>query len=198
MIKKYTLLVWLLLPLLCAAQKKGKEISLALTNNHSAYPFASFGKLLSGPFHPGIEVGYGFNWKTGRKHDWWQSFKVGVFHHRFVQTAVPIYTQFGYRLKPFNQVHLHGALGAGYLHSVPATAVLKQSNGGEYEKSKGVGRPQALVNLSFGVRYVMKGKMTPSIFLQYTQQLQTPFIKSYVPLLPYNAVAVGICVPLKK
>ena len=191
-------MLWVLLPLVCIAQKKGKEVSLAFTNNHIAYPFASFSKLFSGPFHPGIEAGYHFNWKTKEKHDWWQSFKAGVFHHRFVQTAVPVYTQFGYRYKPFNRLHLQGALGAGYLHSIPGTAVLKQEENGEYEKAKGIGRPQALINLSVGVRYIMKGQLGPSIFIQYAQQLQTPFINSYVPLLPYNSTAIGFSVPLKK
>jgi hypothetical protein len=36
------------------------------------------------------------------------------------------------------------------------------------------------------------------VFLQYTQQLQAPFINSYVPLLPYNTIALGFAVPFKK
>lgn len=198
MIGKLVLVLLIVLPLQGITQTKGRQISVAVTNNHSAYPFASFSKLFSGPFHPGAEAGYQFNWKTKAKHDWWQSFKAGVFHHRFVQTAIPIYTQFGYRYKPFDRLHMQGGLGAGYLHSIPATSVLKDDGNGSYEKAKGIGRPQALVNLSVGVRYVLKGQMAPSIFLDYVQQLQTPFIKSYVPLLPYNSTSIGVSVPLKK
>jgi len=198
MIKKHILLLGLLIPFLTIAQKKVKEISLAITNTHSAYPFASFGKLFSGPYHPGAEAGYGFNWKRKAKHDWYQSFKLGFFHHRFVQTAIPLYTQIGYRYKPHNRIHFNTALGAGYLHSIPATAILKRNSQGEYEKAKGIGRPQALLNFAVGTRYVLKGAKAPAIFLQYTQQLQLPFINSYVPLLPYNSVALGVSVPLKK
>ena len=192
------MLVGLLLPLLGHAQKKGREISLAITNNHSAYPFASFSQLIGGPVHPGAEAGYGFNWKTKKKHDVYQSFRLGFFHHRFVQSAIPIYTQVGYRYKALNPFQIYGALGAGYLHSIPATAVLKQNSNGDYEKAKGIGRPQALVNLSFGMRYLLKAESSTAVFIQYTQQLQTPFIKSYVPLLPYNSIALGLSMPLKK
>ena len=198
MIKKITLLLLCIAPLLCLAQRQGKEVSFAITNSHSAYPFASFSKLFTGPIHPGIEAGYGFNWKTKPKHDWYQSFRIGFFHHRFVQTAIPLYTQFGYRFKPFRRVSINGALGAGYLHSIPAVAVLKQNDNGEYEKAKGLGRPQVLFNLSFGARYSFKEGTSSNVFIAYNQQLQTPFINSYVPLLPYNSIALGFSMPLKK
>ena len=81
------------------AQKKGKAISFALTNNHSAYPFSKLGSLFTKEYHPGFEAGYSFNWKTKPKHDWYQSFKAGYFYHRFVQHAIPLYTQLGYRYK---------------------------------------------------------------------------------------------------
>jgi hypothetical protein len=198
MIKKFTLLFICIAPLFCVAQRSGKEVSFAITNSHSAYPFSSFSKLFTGPFHPGMEAGYSFNWKTRKKHDWYQSFRIGLFHHRFVQTAIPLYTQVGYRLTRFRRVQINGALGAGYLHSISATTVLKQNNNGEYEEAKSIGRPQALVNLSFGARYSFKEGVAPSVFVAYTQQLQTPFIKSYVPLLPYNSIALGFSMPLKK
>jgi len=180
-------------------QHKDKQISFALTNSHTAYPFASFAKLFSGPYHPGVELGYGFNWANRKKHDWYQAFRLGYFYHRFVQHSIPLYTQVGYRYKPWNRVNFNAAIGAGYLHSVPATAVLKMNANGDYEKAKGIGRSQALFNLSFGGRYAVNKKTdAPTIFLQYTQQLQAPFINSYVPLLPYNTMALGLSVPFRK
>ncbi|HUQ96047.1 MAG TPA: hypothetical protein VM010_00170, partial [Chitinophagaceae bacterium] len=82
------------------AQRSGKFLSFAATNHHAAYPFSSFARLFTTEFHPGFEVGYGFNWKAAPKHDWYQSVKVGYFYHRFVQQAIPLYTQLGYRYKP--------------------------------------------------------------------------------------------------
>ena len=193
------LLLWFFLPIVVHGQRKEKQVSLAFTNNHSAYPFGSFAKLFSGPYHPGVELGYGFNWTTGKKHDWYQAFRLGYFYHRFVQHGIPLYTQAGYRYKPWNHVGLNAAIGAGYLHSIPATAVLKMNGNGDYEKANGIGRSQAMFNLSIGGSYTFNKKQNaPTVFLQYTQQVQAPFINSYVPLLPYNTMALGLSMPFRK
>jgi hypothetical protein len=197
--RKYVSLLLFLLPFLALGQKKEEQISLAFTNNHTAYPFASFAKLFSGPYHPGVELGYGFNWTTDKKHDWYQAFRLGYFYHRFVQHAIPLYTQTGYRYKPWHRMNFNAALGIGYMHSIPATAVLKMNSNGEYEKAKGVGRAQAILNFSVGGRYAINKKTdAPTIFLQCTQQFQAPFINSYVPLLPYNTIALGLSIPFRK
>jgi hypothetical protein len=197
--RRTALVLCFLLPIAVYSQKKGKEISIAVTNSHSAYPFGSFAKLFSGPYHPGFEAGYGFDWSSGKKHDWLQTFRLGYFYHRFVQHAIPLYTQFGYRYRPWEGISFNAAIGAGYMHSIPATAVLKADDNGNYETSKGIGRAQGILNFSVGARYSMNKKANaPAVFLQYTQQLQAPFINSYVPLLPYNTIALGFAVPFKK
>ncbi len=50
--------------------QKHKQISIAFVNTGSAYPFSQFGKLITSVQHPGVEIGYSFNWKTKKKHDW--------------------------------------------------------------------------------------------------------------------------------
>lgn len=197
--RKLTLPLCFLLSVAAYSQKKNKEISIAITNNHTAYPFASFTKLFSGPYHPGFELGYGFDWSSHKKHDWVQVFHVGYFYHRFVQHAIPIYTQFAYRYKPWERIYFNAGVGVGYMHSIPATAVLKANDNGDYEKAKGIGRAQAILNFSVGTRYtVTKKANSPAVFLQYTQQAQAPFINSYVPILPYNTMAAGFVMPFKK
>ena len=197
--RKIFILVFFLTPLAVYSQQQEKHVSFAVTNNHSAYPFASFTKLVSGPYHPGIELGYGFNWKTASRHDWYQDFHLGYFYHRFVQHAITLYSQAGYRFKPWKRLHFNTAIGAGYLHSIPATAVLELNGNGDYEKAKGLGRGQAMFNFSLGSRYALSKKPNAiSVFAQYSQQLQTPFINSYVPLLPYNSMALGLSLPIKK
>jgi len=182
------------------SQHRERFVSLAVTNHHSAYPFSVFGNLLAKEIHPGFELGYGFNWKTKPKHDWYQAFKAGYFYHRFVQHAIPLYTQFGYRYKPWQRLQFSAALGVGYLHSIPATAVLKLNNDGTYKNAKGIGRGQVLFNLTTGVHYMLSKshQNSATAFIEYQQMLQTPFIKSYVPLLPYNALTIGLSFPLKK
>lgn len=183
--------------LITYAQRKEQVVSFAVTNHHSAYPFSVFANLFAKDLHPGIEAGYGFNWKSKPKHDWYQTFRAGYFYHRFVQHAIPVYTQLSYRYKLSKPVHLTAALGADYLHAIPATAVLHLNDNGTYKKAKGIGRGQAILSFAAALQYIMHKEKGSALFLEYQQQLQTPFIKSYVPLLPYNAVALGYKVSLK-
>ncbi|HEY5408062.1 MAG TPA: hypothetical protein VIJ92_13290 [Ginsengibacter sp.] len=192
------LLILLLVSVLANAQKK-KEISIAFVNTGSAYPFSQFGKLLSGIEHPGIEIGYGFNWKTKSKHDWFQEIKLSYFYHRFVQHGIPLYTDIGYRYKFSHTLSTQVALGAGYMQSIPATAKLKLSDHGEYKNDKGIGRSQAVAVLNLGIGYTIHpaSKKSPKIFINYQQFLQTPFVKAYVPILPYNSLLIGCSIPLQ-
>ena len=189
--------VWCLLLLLVmttfASGQMKKEISIAFVNSASAYPFSQFGKLFSGIRHPGLELGYGFTWKSKHKHDWYQEMKLEWLHHRFVQNAFLLYTDVGYRYKFSPHWTTQVALGAGYLHSIPATAKLKLNDNGEYENNTGIGRAQAGAVLNFGTGYIIHPltKRPLKIFITYQQLLQMPFVKAYVPILPYNSLLIG-------
>ena len=181
----------------CCAQRE-KFYSLALTNNHTAYPFQSFSKLFTKELHPGFLAAYGFNWKSKPKHDLYQEFTVGYFYHQFVQHAIPLYSSFGYRYKSKGKLGATVSLGAGYLHSIPDADVYKLDSEGEYENGKGIGRGQIMIKFSMGPEYKFNMKdRSMDAFIRYEQMLQTPFIKSYVPLLPYNSLAIGIKTNLK-
>ena len=182
-----------------AQKKKQKFISLAVMNTQTAMPFGKFSSLLFKDFHPGIEAGLGFNWKSKKKYDWFQEFKAGYFFHRFVQHGIPVYSNLGYRYKFSSAFSAEALLGGGYLHSIPATAKLKLDENGEYQNNKGIGRMQAIVNFSLRFSYTIQSGTDRSLrlFTQYQQQLQMPFVKSYVPLLPYNVFMLGASWPLK-
>jgi hypothetical protein len=177
------------------AQKQQRQISLEITNSHSAFPFGKFASLFTSPYHLGFLVGYEFNWKTKPKHDWFQTFKGGYFFHRFVQHGIPLYTATGYRYKLSNNVHVSAALGVGYMHSIPAMEQYKLNDNGEYENGKGIGRGQAILNFTTGLNYILSTKKATTVFINYQQQIQAPFIKSYVPLLPYNIISFGFKMP---
>ena len=180
------------------AQTKEKRISLSVTNQHTAFPFSKFGNLFSGPLHPGFETGYGFNWRSRKKHDLFQWFKAGYFYHRFVQHAFPLYTESGYRYKFSERIAVQASLGAGLLYSITDAAVLHKTDNGDYEQEQHPARAQAMFSLTLGPEYTWQLNSRPMIlFVHYQQRLQTPFIKSYVPLLPYNQVAIGAFTTLK-
>jgi hypothetical protein len=176
-----------------ASKHRLQYLSAAFTNNHSAYPFSSFASLVTGEWHPGFEVGTGFNWKVKKRHDWYQEFRIGYFYHQFVQHGIPLYTSFGYRYKFGRHWQAQAGLGAGYLHSIPAHDRAKLNSNGEYELIKDAGRAQAMVvfNLGVGYNFALHTKHPWQAFLTYQQRIQTPYVKSYVPLFPYNSLMVG-------
>jgi hypothetical protein len=196
-----TSILFALLPLLfiTSSAQKPKWFAVSVTNTNSAVPFNKLVGLVTGVYHPGFEIGYGSNWKTKKKHDWYHELRLGYFYHRFVQHAVPVYANVGYRYKFSKSFIVETSLGAGYLHSIPATAKLKLNNNGEYTNNKGVGRMQAIAAYNIGIGYTINVKKAKplTIFTAYQQSLQFPFIHSYVPLLPYNTLKVGVRLAIK-
>ena len=179
-------------------QKRERFLSTSITNQHTDFPFSKFGSLFTREFHLGFEAGYGFLWRSRKKHDLLQSFHAAYFHHRFVQHAVPLYTTLGYRYKISERFSFQAAAGGGYLHSVTDAAVMKADEFGNYRNAKGLGRGQAIIVFSLAPECKTTMAQRPVRFhLRYSQMLQTPFVRSYVPLLPYNQIAIGASFHLK-
>lgn len=194
-------MIMITLSILCfvnlSAQKfRPHYSSMAVTTSHTAFPFGNFSSLFTKEFHPGFEVAAGFDLKSKEKHDWFLELKSGYFYHRFVQHGIPVYANLGYRYKLNSQFSAETSLGLGYMHSIPATSKFKLENG-EYVNNKGVGRMQGMVNFALGLNYVLNPSVKKPItaFALYQQRLQMPFIKSYVPLLPYNSFQLGMKMP---
>lgn len=170
--------------------------SIAFTTLHTAFPFGSFSDLFTKEFHPGFELGTGFNWKSRTKHDWFQTFKFGYSYHRFIQHSVVLYSEFGYRYKFSKGFSIAAKIGGGYLHAIPVEKIFKLQEDGTYKKKTNLGRPQAMASFSLGITKKISADGA-SVFLDYQQRLQLPFIKSYVPLLPSNILVIGVNIPLK-
>lgn len=174
-------------------KKRLDHLSIAFTNNHTAFPFSSFAKLATGPWHPGFEAGTGFNWKSRKKHDWHQEFKLGYFYHQFIQHGIPLYTNFGYRYKFNAHWRAQLGLGAGALFSIPDHQRYKLNGQGEYERVQNVRLQGMLVfNITAGYRFALKQQHPLEVYFTYQQRLQTPYVPNYVPLLPYNSMIMGI------
>ena len=188
----FILVVALFFNLAVSSQKK--YLSLAAFNTQTAMPFGKFAGMFTDQFHPGIEAGYGINMSVKEKHDWFVEFKIACFYHRFVQTGIPLYADLGYRYKFNHRLFAETSIGAGYMHSIPATAKLKLDDDGVYVNNKGIGRVQAMATFGLGLGYSLNpsAKKPASIFATYQQRIQMPFVKSYVPMLPYNSFMIGI------
>ncbi|HEV8508331.1 MAG TPA: hypothetical protein VGQ53_23175 [Chitinophagaceae bacterium] len=191
--KQFSILVAVVLISVAASSQK-KYVSLAAFTTQTAMPFGKFAGLFTDQFHPGIEAGYGINISAKEKHDWFTEFKVACFYHRFVQIGIPLYADLGYRYKFSNKLSAQTAIGAGYMHSIPATPKLKLNDDGVYVNDKGIGRMQAMATFGLGLRYTINpsAKKPVAMFTTYQQRIQMPFVKSYVPMLPYNSFILGI------
>ena len=52
---------------------------------------------------------------------------------------------------------------------------------------------QFIASFTIGAEFVINpsAQNLLQVFMNYQQRLQTPFVKSYVPLLPYNNLSLG-------
>jgi hypothetical protein len=185
---------------ICSAQKSGlQSFSIAVLTTNNSYPFHKLSSLISGNYHPGFSAGVDYNWKTAQHHDWFQRTDFTYFFHRYVQHAIALNTAIGYRYK-WNRLGIESTFGGGYLHSIPATTVLKINNKGEYVNHKGAGRPQGNIVFGIGTYYQLRKqkRMPENVFLTWQQRLQFPFVHAYVPVLPYTSLSLGISIFLKK
>jgi len=187
-----------LLSITTKAQKQ-KYLAIATYNTQTDYPFGKFAGMFSKVYHPGVEVTWGKSFSLKQKHDWFWDLRASYFYHRFVQHGIPVYTNIGYRYKFNKRFSADAAIGGGYMQSIPATAKLKLDANGDYKSNKGVGRSQAIVAFGIGAGYILHPTTSREvkIFILYQQRIQLPFVKSYVPLLPYNSFMIGISRPLK-
>ncbi len=174
--------------------QRSSYIRLAGFTTQTAMPFAKFSGLFKEVLHPGVEIGVGKILRQKLKHDWFAEIRLAYFYHRFVQHGLPLYLTTGYRHTIYKGFAADASIGAGYMQAIPATAKFKLNSDGDYVKNTGAGRMQAIATFGIGLSYKTAGAI--SVFANYQQRIQFPFVKSYVPLLPYNSFFIGISKPL--
>ncbi len=153
------------------------------------------GTVFTTPVHPGISAGIEFPYNRSARNQWFQTAKVGLSWHKYVQTAVQLYSEAGYRRSIWRGTAAEIRIGAGYLHAFSNTEVFKWKDG-TYDRKANLGRAQFMGSAALGLSYQPPQKPpAPRFFLDYQFFLQMPFVKSYVPLLPNTALHVGAAVP---
>jgi hypothetical protein len=180
--------------------QENKYASVALVSTQTDYPFGKFAALAGTPRHPGVEFGYGKSLHSTASKEWFIELRLSYFYHRYVQHGIPLTINFGYRHRFGDQFVLESSLGAGYLHSIPAAGKFKLDENGNYRNNKGLGRAQVAASFSLGAGYTVNPSAQKpfTLFTRYEQRIQFPFIKSYVPFLPYNSLYLGVQRPIKK
>jgi hypothetical protein len=194
--KPFLALLMCLIAVTTFGQPKFTQLTFETGNAITSLPFVGAPQLFYSNYHPFTTVGARLVWKEKGKHAWEQSFNLGYIYHRFVQHSIPLFTETIYRYDFNASFSMRAHLGVGYLHSIPGTDRFELNEQGEYEKITSIGRAQAGIKFSISAAYALNQDLQLS--LNYGVLGQLPFVKSYVPLLPYNAIQLGIAKNISK
>ncbi len=149
-----------------------------------------------GLFHPGVSAGTEFRYNKSTVNQWFQTAKIGVAYHQYVQTSIQLYSEAGYRRMLWRGIGVEGRVGTGYLHSIPGVEVFRLKDG-VYENKPRIGRPQVMFSGAAGAGYTLRqGAYPPRFFVDYQFYIQAPFVKQYVPLVPTTAVHAGVAISI--
>ncbi len=171
------------------------DIVFSIFNANTMLPGGGDLFISSTVVHPGFNLGAEFILKNKGNSQFLYTTKLGYFYHRNSQYAIQLFGELGYRrwmaAKHFS---LESRLAVGYLHSIPDLQVFKIDDSGNYQNGKGIGRPQAMIALSLCPSYTFNPSSAHPlrIFMDYQFMVQTPFVKNYVTILPYNLLHLGV------
>ncbi len=169
-----------------------RSVTIEASMMQYALPVSKLAGLFVAPVHFKGSVGLAYQWNKNNTHQLLQNASMGFGYHRFVQCIVPLNTECGYRYQSAKKLFFNIFVGGGYLHSIPLNTRYVLNNG-VYEKTNKLGKPQGMVNARMGIGFLFKENAF--IEISYENLLQTPFIKSYVPLLPYNIFNLRYALP---
>jgi hypothetical protein len=190
----YTLLVYILAPISLQGQSGyKKELQVSLFNNAIAFPFSGKAGIIHAPIHPGFTLGIASRINHHPHHQLFVHAKFAYLYQKWVQHGIHLYPEFGYRYAFGSGIAIEADLGVGYMHSFSDLQQFKLNSQGEYKRVVSIGRAGLMASLAMGLSYDLQRKknIPMRLFTQYQLWFQTPFAKSYVPVLPNAALHIG-------
>lgn len=183
----WMVLMVMALPLHAQETPSGIPISLSFTNNATQL----FSSGLTRPIHPGITLGTQTVYAQNDKATWFQSYKLAWFYHAYSMHGFNLYTDAGYARKMVGNFGLSTELGVGYLLSRVEVQTFVPHENGTFTYIAHKLRSQFTAGLQAGVFYQLPQRPV-RLQLDYRFWLQAPFVKSYVPVLPYTTLQLGV------
>lgn len=178
----------------CDAQTIGLKVS----NNVTAYPFTGIPQLVVSKLHPGIDLTCKKIFQQKNKYAYAWEGNLGYMYHRFFQQAIRINgTIICQRTVGYNS-HIYAGLGGGYWHSIRQYDRFELNSDGVYEKIIKLGRPQFSAHLALGMgkKVVINEQDKYTLRIEYRGLIHGVLAKSYVPIVPYNILSIGLEVPI--
>jgi hypothetical protein len=191
------ILMYLCLSTYAMAQQKSWLV--AVTNNATSLPVSGYPQLFYANLHPGIDAAFNKQINKSEKNRLIWRAQSSLYYHRFVQMLITASPMIMYERNLGNANYLNVALGSGVGLSFEHEGTFKLNSEGMYEqRSKLLPRGQYIFNFQIGYSHALQKNKPYSkrVTLGLRSTLQGTFVKSYVPLLPVNAVFVGIQFPL--
>jgi hypothetical protein len=186
---KSFLCILLLLPFLLPAQNKSIPLHISFFNESTSVPFT---KLLTKPFHPGIQTGTEFTIKARKHSRLFQTVNLNYYYHQHLNQGIAAFTEIGYSHRIGSRFAVAGLLGLGYLHTI-ATADEFVFADGHYELRKDKGNARLYPTLSFDIscRLNSKSIQSPSLFLRYQAWAEYPYSPGFIPVMTHINLHAG-------
>lgn len=149
------------------------------------------------PFRLGVNLGASYQLNKNEKHQLRESFHLGGFYHKDLQTAVQLYSEFQYEWHVANFAITPLAIGAGYVASFSDMTSLKW-DGTKYVKVAVPLRNNFMMSLGSNLMYESPLKVANkpiSFSLAYRLQVQGIIVKAAVPVMAYSSVQIGAAIP---
>jgi hypothetical protein len=177
-----------------------KYLGTSISSNAPSLPITGIGNVFLGSFHPGMDINYLKKFNKKEINQWFYKVNAGLIWQKYVQTLFTVSGMLVYRNNHFKRTNFDAGIGTGYGAAFEGGAVLKLNKDGVYEtRSKFFPRSQFIILLQAGIIYKLRKEIAQSIALTLHAKtiVQGPFVKGYVPLLPINAIELGVLIPLK-
>ena len=164
-------------------------------------PISGFGQAIGKSFHPCFDLYYSKQINKKEVNKFFAKINTGFIFQKNIEILLSFSASGCYYNNYFKRIKFNVELGGGYGASFENSAVATLNAGGVYEvQNKYIPRSQFIILLLSGILIPVKVSATRNVFLtlQARTLLQGPFVKTYVPLLPMNAINFGVVIPLKK
>ncbi|HRG23056.1 MAG TPA: hypothetical protein PLL23_01640 [Chitinophagaceae bacterium] len=172
-----------------SAQKRSKPFIFSIFNEATAIPF---NKVVTTPFHPGLEAGSGFSY-TERKHKHlFQTFILGYVYHQNLYHGFYFKTQLNYDVKLNFGLNLKAVTGIGYLHTFSTQREYVFEDGG-FESGYDKGNSRFMFSLGTGLGYRIRKRdpYSPELFVMYQGWVEYPFSPGFIPLMTHTNLQLG-------
>ncbi len=148
--------------------------------------------------HPGIDLTYQKSIVEKAKHSFSWEANLGYMNHRFFQRAIRLNGTIKYDRNLGEKYTIYGGLGGGYWHSIYNYEIFQIEANGVYEKVSTIhGRPQFSAHIALGItkQVVVNNRDNYTLALEYRGLVHGVLAASYVPIVPYNSLALGLSFP---